>query len=30
VKICFVYPAFERHAQAHPELREHVPATEYI
>jgi len=30
LKITFVYPAFERHAQAHPELREHVPAAEYI
>jgi radical SAM superfamily enzyme YgiQ (UPF0313 family) len=30
VKITFVYPAFERHAQAHPELLEHVPASEYI
>jgi radical SAM superfamily enzyme YgiQ (UPF0313 family) len=30
MKICFVYPAFERHAQAHPELRETVPANEYI
>jgi radical SAM superfamily enzyme YgiQ (UPF0313 family) len=30
VKICFVYPSFERHAEAHPELRRFVPANEYI
>ncbi len=30
MKICFVYPDFERHAQSHPELREHVPVNEYI
>ena len=29
-RITFVYPAFERHAQAHPELREHVPVDEYL
>jgi radical SAM superfamily enzyme YgiQ (UPF0313 family) len=30
VKITFIYPAFERHADAHPELREMVPANEYF
>jgi len=30
VDIAFVYPAFERHAEAHPELLECVPANEYI
>lgn len=30
MKITFVYPAFERHAQAHPELLRYVPASEYI
>jgi radical SAM superfamily enzyme YgiQ (UPF0313 family) len=30
MRITFVYPAFERHAQAHPELREYVPADEYL
>ena len=29
-KILFVYPAFERHADAHPELREYVPCDEYL
>ncbi len=26
----FVYPSFERHAQSHPELLEHVPCDEYL
>ncbi len=30
MKIVFVYPAFERHADAHPELRACVPANEYL
>jgi len=30
MKITFVYPAFERHAEAHPELLECVPADEYL
>jgi radical SAM superfamily enzyme YgiQ (UPF0313 family) len=30
VKVLFVYPGFERHAQAHPELLEHVPCSEYL
>ena len=30
MKIAFIYPAFERHAQAHPELREFVPCDEYL
>ncbi|MFC1609767.1 B12-binding domain-containing radical SAM protein [Myxococcota bacterium] len=30
MKITFVYPSFERHADSHPELREHVPANEYL
>ncbi|MBI3072177.1 MAG: B12-binding domain-containing radical SAM protein [Deltaproteobacteria bacterium] len=30
MKITFVYPAFERHADAHPELKAWVPANEYI
>ncbi len=30
MKIQFIYPAFERHAQSHPELRESVPANEYV
>jgi radical SAM superfamily enzyme YgiQ (UPF0313 family) len=30
VKITFVYPSFERHADAHPQLREHVPVNEYL
>jgi len=30
LKITFICPAFERHAQAHPELRAFVPANEYI
>jgi radical SAM superfamily enzyme YgiQ (UPF0313 family) len=30
MKVLFVYPAFERHAQSHPELKSFVPANEYI
>jgi len=30
MKILFIYPAFERHAQSHPELLEYVPGEEYI
>ena len=30
VRIVFVYPDFERHARANPELREFVPAREYV
>lgn len=30
MKVQFVYPSFERHAQAHPELLEHVPCEEYL
>jgi radical SAM superfamily enzyme YgiQ (UPF0313 family) len=30
MKVQFVYPAFERHAQAHPELLEYVPCEEYL
>lgn len=30
MKIQFIYPAFERHAQAHPELKQYVPCNEYI
>lgn len=30
MRIRFVYPAFERHAQAHPELLEYVPCNEYF
>ncbi len=30
MKILFVYPAFERHSQSHPELRTYVPCNEYI
>ncbi|MFO0608971.1 MAG: cobalamin-dependent protein [Polyangiales bacterium] len=30
MKVRFVYPRFERHADAHPELRRHVPANEYF
>jgi len=30
VKIAFIYPNFERHADAHPELREFVPCNEYL
>jgi radical SAM superfamily enzyme YgiQ (UPF0313 family) len=30
MKLRFVYPRFARHAEAHPELREHVPCNEYF
>lgn len=30
MKVRFVYPRFERHAESHPELREHVPCEEYL
>ena len=30
MKVQFIYPGFERHAQAHPELLEAVPCDEYI
>ncbi len=30
MKILFVYPRFQRHAQAHPELLEFVPMNEYL
>ncbi|MCU0692216.1 MAG: B12-binding domain-containing radical SAM protein [Polyangiaceae bacterium] len=30
MKVQFIYPAFERHAQAHPELLEAVPCDEYL
>ena len=30
MKILFVYPGFERHAQAHPELLKYVPCDEYL
>jgi radical SAM superfamily enzyme YgiQ (UPF0313 family) len=30
MKLLFVYPAFERHAQAHPELLKWVPCDEYL
>lgn len=30
MKIHFIYPAFERHAQSHPELLDCVPCNEYI
>jgi radical SAM superfamily enzyme YgiQ (UPF0313 family) len=30
MKVQFVYPAFERHAQAHPELLQFVPCNEYL
>jgi radical SAM superfamily enzyme YgiQ (UPF0313 family) len=30
MKIQFIYPAFERHAQANPILREYVPCNEYV
>jgi radical SAM superfamily enzyme YgiQ (UPF0313 family) len=30
VKILFIYPGFERHAQAHPELLQWVPCDEYL
>lgn len=30
MRIVFVYPGFDRHAQSHPELLAYVPAREYI
>ena len=30
MKVRFVYPKFSRHAEAHPELRQHVPCNEYF
>lgn len=30
MKILFVYPRFERHADSHPELRQFVPMNEYL
>jgi radical SAM superfamily enzyme YgiQ (UPF0313 family) len=30
MKLLFVYPRFERHAQVHPELLEYVPMDEYL
>ena len=30
MKVLFVYPRFERHAQSHPELLEFVPMNEYL
>jgi hypothetical protein len=30
MKVVFIYPAFERHAQSHPELKYCVPCNEYI
>ncbi|MBI4821865.1 MAG: B12-binding domain-containing radical SAM protein [Deltaproteobacteria bacterium] len=30
MKVLFVYPRFARHADHHPELREHVPMNEYL
>ncbi|MCB9595996.1 MAG: cobalamin B12-binding domain-containing protein [Sandaracinaceae bacterium] len=30
MKVRFVYASFQRHAEAHPELREHVPCDEYF
>ena len=30
MKVLFVYPGFERHSQAHPELRDWVPMNEYL
>ena len=30
MRIRFVYPRFQRHAEAHPELLEHVPCNEYF
>ena len=30
MKVRFVYPKFARHAEAHPELRQHVPCNEYF
>jgi radical SAM superfamily enzyme YgiQ (UPF0313 family) len=30
MKVLFVYPRFERHAQSHPVLRQYVPCDEYL
>ncbi|MFW5925471.1 MAG: B12-binding domain-containing radical SAM protein [Myxococcota bacterium] len=30
MKVRFVYPRFQRHAEAHPELLDHVPCNEYF
>jgi len=30
VKVLFVYPKFQRHAEAHPELKQWVPMNEYL
>ncbi|MGM0575761.1 MAG: B12-binding domain-containing radical SAM protein [Myxococcota bacterium] len=30
MKILFVYPSFDRHADSHPELRRYVPCNEYL
>jgi radical SAM superfamily enzyme YgiQ (UPF0313 family) len=30
MKVRFVYPSFQRHAEAHPDLLEHVPCNEYF
>lgn len=30
MKVAFVYPTFDRHADSHPELRECVPCDEYV
>ncbi len=30
MRVQFIYPAFERHAQSHPELLEFVPCDEYL
>jgi radical SAM superfamily enzyme YgiQ (UPF0313 family) len=30
MKISFIYPSFERHANSHPELLEYVPCDEYL
>lgn len=30
MKIRFIYPRFNRHAEDHPELRQHVPCDEYL
>lgn len=30
MKVLFVYPRFNRHADSHPELRQHVPMNEYL
>lgn len=30
MRVAFIYPGFERHAQAHPELLSYVPCDEYL